>query len=230
MLDIPQKTCYKCKQPFPATPEYFRINRTKRGGLEARCKLCHKIRKNPLPSVQDGEKRCTKCEEVFPATLTYFYRDRETKDGLVFRCKQCHKDDRNAGDYTERHRKYAQKHYYSHLEQNYARNRSYMLNLRQTNPEKARVLDSVKRQNRRARELSIGGSCTTKEIEAQYQQQKGKCYYCSKKMTQHHIEHVVPLSRGGTNDISNIILSCPSCKQKKGGKLPHEWPAGGRLM
>jgi 5-methylcytosine-specific restriction endonuclease McrA len=40
----------------------------------------------------------------------------------------------------------------------------------------------------------------------------------------------VPVSRGGSNDISNIVLACPSCNLQKGTRLPHEWPEGGRLL
>ena len=33
------------------------------------------------------------------------------------------------------------------------------------------------------------------------------------------IEHVVPLSRGGTSDESNLWLSCPLCNRHKGDRL-----------
>ena len=44
------------------------------------------------------------------------------------------------------------------------------------------------------------------------------CYYCknnfeTKILT---IEHIIPLSKGGTNDLNNITLACKDCNQKQG--------------
>lgn len=42
-----------------------------------------------------------------------------------------------------------------------------------------------------------------------------KCAYCGKKLAragrEGHIDHLVPTTRGGTNHISNRVLSCPQC-------------------
>lgn len=37
----------------------------------------------------------------------------------------------------------------------------------------------------------------------------------------YHIDHVVPLVAGGTNDFSNLVIACVGCNVKKGRKL--EW-------
>jgi len=38
-------------------------------------------------------------------------------------------------------------------------------------------------------------------------------------MARLEIEHIVPLSRGGSNDESNLWLSCPLCNRHKGSKI-----------
>ena len=44
------------------------------------------------------------------------------------------------------------------------------------------------------------------------------CCYCNKAFLVENltIEHVVPLSWGGTNDITNIDLACAPCNQQRG--------------
>jgi 5-methylcytosine-specific restriction endonuclease McrA len=51
-----------------------------------------------------------------------------------------------------------------------------------------------------------------KKVLAMYQDQEGKCAYCLLELNHnYHIEHILPLSAGGTNRPENICLSCPSC-------------------
>jgi hypothetical protein len=41
------------------------------------------------------------------------------------------------------------------------------------------------------------------------------CFYCGEKPGSQR-EHKTPLSRGGSNDLSNIVRSCRKCNLKKG--------------
>ena len=45
-----------------------------------------------------------------------------------------------------------------------------------------------------------------------------KCYICNEAPGD-TIDHVIPLSKGGTNDIENLRLACYNCNWKKGDKL-----------
>lgn len=63
-----------------------------------------------------------------------------------------------------------------------------------------------------------------------YLRDKGMCQYCGKY---HHrdlvtYDHVVPRSKGGLTDWTNIVTCCRSCNRKKGGRTPKE--AGMRLI
>ena len=42
-----------------------------------------------------------------------------------------------------------------------------------------------------------------------------KCVYCGAENVPLNIDHVVPKARGGSNRISNLVLSCVNCNQKK---------------
>lgn len=64
------------------------------------------------------------------------------------------------------------------------------------------------------------GSYTAKDVADIRNTQKGRCVYCRCLLANsgEHIDHIVAVSRGGTNDKSNIQLLCPSCNMSKGAK------------
>ena len=49
------------------------------------------------------------------------------------------------------------------------------------------------------------------------------CAYCKAKDVPLEIEHIVPKSRGGSNRITNLALSCVPCNQKKGNQTAEEF-------
>lgn len=44
---------------------------------------------------------------------------------------------------------------------------------------------------------------------------KRKCFYCEKTVSGFEVEHMLPKSRGGSDRIDNLTLSCHDCNQKK---------------
>lgn len=55
-----------------------------------------------------------------------------------------------------------------------------------------------------------------------------RCQYCGVQMAKPTIDHVVPRSRNGENEWTNVVTACSSCNNKKGSRTPKE--AGMRLM
>lgn len=53
------------------------------------------------------------------------------------------------------------------------------------------------------------------------------CVYCNADLNECvvHVDHIVPLSRGGTNDIDNLALACDRCNCSKAARTPEEWRA-----
>jgi hypothetical protein len=58
-----------------------------------------------------------------------------------------------------------------------------------------------------------------------WQYYSAKCAYCGKTLAkagrEGHIDHLVPTTSGGTNHISNRVLSCPQCNGDE--KREEEW-------
>jgi 5-methylcytosine-specific restriction endonuclease McrA len=53
-----------------------------------------------------------------------------------------------------------------------------------------------------------------------YQRTNGICYLCHSFVSfdDFHIDHVIPLAIGGTNDLSNLLPAHRICNQVKGKK------------
>jgi 5-methylcytosine-specific restriction endonuclease McrA len=57
-----------------------------------------------------------------------------------------------------------------------------------------------------------------------------RCQYCGREFPSEELtcDHVIPRSRGGITDWSNVVTCCKSCNTKKGDRTPEE--AGMRLL
>jgi 5-methylcytosine-specific restriction endonuclease McrA len=57
-----------------------------------------------------------------------------------------------------------------------------------------------------------------------YEHYEYKCAYCGHKFSsaELNLEHVIPRSRGGKTDWTNIVTSCIPCNLRKGNRLPEE--------
>lgn len=166
----------------------------------------------------------SKCEQSKPATTEYFSRHNKHPDGLQDYCKSCmstyFKEWRSSHpDYF----RYDSSYYFANKERRSKSYRKWRLS--------SRAVKNASVRNRKARELNAEGSHTATDIERQFKAQRGRCYYCGVKVGKnYHVDHVVPLSRGGSNDPFNLVIACPACNVAKRDRLPHEFPQGGRLL
>lgn len=58
-----------------------------------------------------------------------------------------------------------------------------------------------------------------------YDMQKGRCHYCKRKFGRPEwtIDHVIPISKGGTDRPENLVGACQACNWKKSSMLPKEF-------
>jgi 5-methylcytosine-specific restriction endonuclease McrA len=182
--DSTTKSCCRCKQSFPRTPEHFEARPTTRDGLRGACRECERARKSKL----------------------YF----ENKDHY----RQLERDwvDKN----RERKNELAREDYRSHKIKRKATKKKWKVG--------NRALLSVYDAKRRTARKANGGSHTADDVMLQYRSQNGLCWWCGVSVgTDYHVDHRVPIDRGGSNDARNICITCPYCNLSKKNKLPHEW-------
>jgi 5-methylcytosine-specific restriction endonuclease McrA len=73
---------------------------------------------------------------------------------------------------------------------------------------------------------------SSKDILDWKKSQKKICYWCNKKCDDDfHIDHYVPLAKGGLHKIDNLVIACPTCNLTKNAKDPYEYASTvGRLF
>ena len=78
---------------------------------------------------------------------------------------------------------------------------------------------------RRAQKLSSeDGTVTSQALDKLKEEQNHQCKYCKCELDfsakgQVHLDHVIPLSKGGAHSITNVVWSCAKCNLKKSDKL-----------
>lgn len=221
--DTPKRTCKTCQKEYPLTSEYFYRGHKSVGGFIRHCKDCQSKklgykRRKITGRLENGTRRCYVCKQVFPATNEHFSPNKGTLDGMQSYCKSCA---------AQMQREYRTNNKAVVRETDKRRSiRNPNRNKYSNNPAAGRRQAA----KRRARKKGAQGTHTAAQELEQKTRQKNRCYYCGSKLTKWHADHIVPLSRGGSDLIDNIAITCPSCNLHKHDKMPHEWPEGGKLL
>ena len=100
---------------------------------------------------------------------------------------------------------------------------------RKNNVDKCRIHE----KDRRSRKIGNGGTHTVKEINELLIKQNYKCLNCNtciQSPSSRHLDHILPLILGGTNNKSNLQWLCKQCNLRKKDKHPIDWAQqNGRL-
>lgn len=172
-------------------------------------------------------KSCSKCKEL--KSIESFQIDKSRKDGLQPYCKECRKNHQKNYYLTHKQKfnekqklnrmlnkdainEYARNYYQLHKAKQSERKRIYNLK----NPEVAKNASA----KRRSRQMKNGiYLVTSKELKSLY---KSNCFYCGSN-EKIEIDHIIPISRGGSHSIGNLVPACLSCNRSKNNKLLVEW-------
>jgi 5-methylcytosine-specific restriction endonuclease McrA len=59
-----------------------------------------------------------------------------------------------------------------------------------------------------------------------------RCHWCGTKVpgSDVHFDHVIAISRGGSNSIGNLCASCPDCNMTKHNRLISDWICNGQTF
>lgn len=103
--------------------------------------------------------------------------------------------------------------------------KEYRQKFRRNNPKKIARWEKNNTYRRRALKRQAEGSFTYEEFFALCNESGWICAYCGCQLDPETAtaDHMIPLSRGGSNNIENIAASCLSCNCSKKDKTPEEY-------
>ena len=173
-------------------------------------------------------KKCSKCQEY--KSLDEFHKDKSSKDGHFCYCKVCKHN--IAKIYYDLHTEAVIERSYNWRKNNPEKKRLQANTWNRANPEGARkrakewaknnpLKVKVNTQARRARELNATGFTTDQQLADRMAYYGFQCIYCSGPFE--HVDHFVPLVRGGSNWPANLVPSCSDCNWSKNGRDPWEF-------
>ncbi len=98
---------------------------------------------------------------------------------------------------------------------------------RKKHPERIKMRMAITTMKQRVGDEQI--QFASNELQSLIKLQNGKCWWCGGKLEDdYHIDHRIPLAKGGTNKLNNLCASCPTCNLKKSDRFP--WEFNGRLL
>jgi hypothetical protein len=210
---LPSRNCAHCGKTFPIVNGRHRLKRF----CTDECRGAWR----PTPTF---ERFCKECGDSFFAGIL---------SKKIFCSKKCgHSNYRAREDNFEKERASVHawikanpkkrreikiRSYLKHADTERKRNVAY----NKAHPEERRLA----KIRRRVRERGAAGSYTLKEFALICEKQGGKCAHCKKKCKL-TVDHIVPLSKGGTDFAYNIQGLCGSCNtQKLATILPYAHPS-----
>ena len=194
------RCCNTCGETKPLTTDYFYCH--KKSGLLKRCKICCQKASSGLIPKQfthhkappDGFKMCNKCHLLKPATSEYFAKG--SHNGWQYACKACNKA-------------YSAEWYLKNKERANANDRKWT----KDNPDKKKEI----KMRRKARLKKTEGYAEPFPKQKAIREQGNACFYCRKSLGKknNHVDHMTPITRGGTNHADNKCVCCHSCNARK---------------
>jgi hypothetical protein len=211
------KICSRCKQEFPATAEYFVVDKRNSNGLGALCRTCEKarIQKYSKAHPEKGRERQQKFEERNPGRVTELKRDWR------------HKNPDKVKEAKSKHRASHHEEILASERQFKDKNREKIRDYNRRRKREADRLEDLRRHRaqREARKLNLPDTLTKEEWLSVVEHWQGCCVYCGKQPESLTLDHYIPLvspNCPGTVAI-NIVPACLSCNSSKNNTEAFYW-------
>jgi 5-methylcytosine-specific restriction endonuclease McrA len=107
-------------------------------------------------------------------------------------------------------------------------------NFKKRHPERVRAHNRHSRWIRKARikAATVNPTSIQEFIQKVRETPYFRCYYCKHRFSSKraHIDHIIPLSKGGAHSIENLCTACPKCNLTKSAKLIQDFVTLGQQL
>jgi len=216
------KFCRWCEQTKHS--DFFPLLATSSDGLSHKCSQCWRNYRANRGEVEHGNVRTKRRsgQGSDPLPSKPLRREKFTEEQRRQRHREANRASRLrcAEENPDRERKLRQEYYLKNRERLSADNKRW----RDNNKDKMRRLLIAGKHRRRARELAAEGKFVESDILMLFQAQNARCAYCITPLDAgYHVDHKMPLSRGGSNWPDNLCVACPTCNLRKHDKTAEEF-------
>ena len=203
-----EKLCNQCGDMKPVSA--FSKQKSSKDGLRWQCKACD--------AGYMKRWRADHCAEVAVYNGRYRTEHREEAVSYGKEYREEHREELLAyfKQYNTAHRREKATWHAAHREENREKRAAYNRQWSEENREK----EAAGSQRRRARKMAV--TIEDFDVMEVWERDGEVCTYCgsTEDLT---LDHVVPLSRGGTHALANLRVACRSCNSSKGAKELDEW-------
>lgn len=213
------KKCTRCGKILPATAEFFGVRKDSKCGFRSACKECERARMAKWYEENKEHQRWYMAlyRKENRARIREMNREYYRKRAIEIRKYNRERYKKGLGRYSSTRKEY--------YENNKQKMRAKQKQWYAANKDRVNVYS----KNRRARTKNVPGSFSPSDIRSLLESQKGKCWWCGKDLNgAYHVDHRIPLAKGGSNGPDNLCIACPKCNLSKGAKMP--WEFNGRLL
>lgn len=209
------KKCHRCGQVLPTTQ--FNRNNQQSDGLTGNCKACLSIvRKewNRKYNLSDKAKQVAeryRYSEKGQRVKKEYRQAYEMTEEQKARYRLAAKSHEQEQKYKERTKRYKESPKGKAMKAK--KDRQYSLT-------EAGRFAKQKQAIRRKHQMRKTDCTLTRRQWAEIKERfSHSCAYCGRTMERLEMDHVMPLSKGGTHTAQNVVPACRTCNAKKGNKI-----------